>query len=77
MVMNSTTTKAQLLSDRRVAQLLEVSRRKVWTLVSTAGIPEPIRIGRSVRWRAEEIDEWVRLGCPSRQAFEAAREANT
>lgn len=77
MAMNSATTRAQLLSDKSVAQLLECSRRKVWSMHATGSIPEPLRLGRSVRWRESDISLWLSLGCPSRERFEAERSAKS
>jgi hypothetical protein len=34
-------------------------------------IPAPIRLGGCVLWRRETLDEFLRLGAPPRQAFEA------
>ena len=28
--------------------------------------PMPIKLGRSVRWRKAEVDQWVNEGCPPR-----------
>jgi len=63
-----------LLDARHVAALLSVSARQVWRLNATAMIPTPVRIGRSVRWRRDEIDAWVAAGCPPRDRWEATRE---
>ena len=60
-----------LLTVREVAALLGVSPRQIWKLNSTGRIPAPLRLSRSVRWSAETISAWVRLGCPSRDRFEA------
>lgn len=64
-----------LLNVRDVAAALKVSPRQVWKLTSSRRMPAPVRISRSVRWRASDIDEWVQLGCPSREDFEAEVEA--
>jgi len=61
-----------LLTARELAKELAVSQRTVWKLLSGGRLPGPLRIGRSVRWRAEQISEWCRLGCPPRDEFEAA-----
>lgn len=62
-----------LLNDKRTAAELGISRRKLWTMNATGQLPAPVRMGRSVRWRTADITEWVRLGCPSREVFEAQR----
>jgi predicted DNA-binding transcriptional regulator AlpA len=60
-----------LLKDKHLAEKLEISRRKVWAMNSAALLPTPVRMGRSVRWRVEDIQRWILLGCPNRSDFEA------
>ena len=62
-----------LLCDKDVAQTLSVSRRKIWAMHAVGAMPEPVRMGRAVRWRADDIELWVRLGCPGRESFERER----
>ena len=64
-------TAMELLSVRELANRMKVSTRHVWSLLSSGRLPEPVRIGRSVRWRVDLIDQWIRVGCPSRERFEA------
>ncbi len=61
----------ELLTVKDVAARLRISQRQVWKLLASGRIPAPVRLSRSVRWRAEDIDDWVRMGCPSRERFEA------
>ena len=65
---------SRLSTVQGVAKRLAISQRQVWNLLSSGRMPEPIRLGRSVRWRAEDIDLWVRLGCPARDSFERERD---
>ena len=60
----------ELLTVKDVSARLRISPRQVWKLLASGRIPEPVRLSRSVRWRESDIDEWVRLGCPSRDRFE-------
>lgn len=53
-----------LLTVGQVAKLLQVSPRSVWRLRSAREIPEPVKIGGTVRWIAEELESWVASGCP-------------
>lgn len=46
----------QLLTVKQVARRFAVSTATVWRLAKTHDIPQPIRIGRSVRWRASDLD---------------------
>lgn len=44
----------QTLTD--IADRLQISVRTVYRL---PGFPAPIRMGRLVRWREEDIDAWI------------------
>lgn len=60
-----TDTTPPLLTADDVAALLNVSERTLWRLLSAGKVPKPVRIGRSTRWRAEDVREWVQKGCPA------------
>lgn len=53
-----------LLSAETLAEHLGFSARTIWRLRSAGKLPQPVRIGGSVRWRAEDIEAWIRAGCP-------------
>jgi predicted DNA-binding transcriptional regulator AlpA len=38
-----------------------------------AKCPEPVRMGKCVRWRREELVEWARAGCPGRDDWRRLR----
>ena len=59
-----------LLNKRELARDLKISVRKIDDMNCRGLLPSPRRIGRSVRWVRDEIVEWVRQGCPSRERFE-------
>lgn len=61
----------ELLTVKDVAARLRISPRQVWKLLAMGRIVAPLRLSRSVRWRADLIDRWVAMGCPSREQFEA------
>ena len=61
----------ELLTVRDVAAALRVSPRQIWKLNAMGRLPAPVRLARSVRWRSSDIAEFVRLGCPTRERFEA------
>lgn len=58
----------QLLRDSEVAKRLGVSRRQVWKLLAAGQLPEPVRVGGSVRWRDADIVGWIQAGCPAQTA---------
>ena len=63
---------ALLLGCQEAATLLGVSRSKFWQLHSLGRVPLPIRLSdRVVRWRKEELEAWVRAGCPPRDRWQA------
>lgn len=49
----------QMIDVREVATILSISTRSVWRLVSRGDLPQPIRLGRTVRWRSTDIDRWI------------------
>lgn len=55
----------QLLRDSEVARRLGVSRRQIWKLAAGRQLPEPVRVGGSVRWRETDIVAWIQAGCPA------------
>ena len=57
-----------LLTDAAgVAKLLNVSKRHIQALDSSGRLgPMSVALGRSRRWRVDEIRRWCQAGCPSR-----------
>lgn len=53
-----------LIDSRQVAKLLKVSQRTLWRMYHDGEMPQPIRIGRAVRWSLEALKKWVDAGCP-------------
>lgn len=54
-----------LIDSRQAAKLLKVSERTLWRLHHDGEMPQPIRIGRAVRWSLEVLKRWVEAGCPA------------
>ena len=62
---------ALLLTARHASAICGKSLR-TWRSWDAAGrIPRPVRIGRSTFWRTDELREWVAVGCPRREEWEA------
>jgi len=53
-----------LLPVDQVAEMLQVSTRTLWRLQSEGKIIGPVKIGRSVRWRKDQLLRWIEAGCP-------------
>jgi predicted DNA-binding transcriptional regulator AlpA len=56
--------RTQLLDVRKVAEMLSCSERTVWRWRDEKLMPEPIVIGRVVRWSFRTIMAWIEAGCP-------------
>ena len=56
-----------LIPALEFARLMQVSTRTLWRLRSAGQLPEPVRLGGTVRWRVDEIKNWIEDGCPPRR----------
>ena len=56
--------KIELLSVQDVCRMLGCSRRTVYRLKDSGQMPPSIKIGGMVRWRPDEIENWISAGCP-------------
>jgi len=50
----------KLLTIKEVAQILQVSERTIWNLTDSGELPR-VRIGRSVRFRMEDVRQFCKL----------------
>jgi predicted DNA-binding transcriptional regulator AlpA len=68
-----------LIRPGRLWQLLAISAATGWRWNALGRLPRPINFasqGRStLRWRLAEIQAWIEAGCPSRDLWEAIRDA--
>jgi len=55
-----------LLDVQEVADFLKLSERTVRRKMARGAIPY-VKIGRVVRFRREQLDEWLTAGCPTRE----------
>jgi excisionase family DNA binding protein len=53
-----------LLKDVDVAARLQCSRRHIWEMVERGELCAPVRLGRLVRWRTDDLETWVK-GLPT------------
>ncbi|MFM7318969.1 MAG: helix-turn-helix transcriptional regulator [bacterium] len=61
---DSRTPAASLITVKQLAELLNVSTRHLHRMRSRGTIIEPIKLGRMTRWSLEEVESWIRAGCP-------------
>lgn len=59
-----------MLDCVEAAALMGVCRATFWKLHSQGRVPLPIRFGRVVRWRRQEIEAWIAAGCPPRDRWD-------
>jgi len=62
------------VSAAAAAALLGISRAHWLRLCSAGRVPEPVRLGRCVRWNVDELKRWIEAGCPGRDRWIALRE---
>lgn len=51
--------RSELMTVKELSELLKIAPRTIWRHVATGAVPEPIRIGRSVRWSRAKVEEWL------------------
>ncbi|MEK6260097.1 MAG: helix-turn-helix domain-containing protein [Planctomycetota bacterium] len=56
-----------------IAELLGCSSRHVRRLADAGAMPRPLHLGRLVRWRRADVDEWLAAGCPPCRPVPKAR----
>lgn len=57
--MNKHESNFTLLTIEEVAELFNVSSRHVFNLVKSKQLPQPVRLGRSVRFRQSDIKRFL------------------
>ena len=53
----------RLLSIGQVGEMLQVSLPTVRRLWAADRMPNPVRVGRQLRWRESELQAWINGGC--------------
>ncbi len=54
-----------LITAAELANMLSISVRTLWRLLSAGELIEPIKIGGNTRWRLDEVRTWIAEGCPN------------
>lgn len=62
-----------LVDVKTAAKLLCVSAQTLYRLRDLKAMPQPVRLGNSLRWLLAELIEWVDEGCPSKWQRSASR----
>ena len=62
------------MTDQEVASELRVSANTIRQMNAVGSLPKPLLIGsRRLRWLRSTLVEWLAVGCPDRETFEAFR----
>lgn len=64
MANNGSNNDIALLNIGMSANLCSLSRSAFYKFVKAGRAPKPVKIGRSTRWRRQELLEWIANGCP-------------
>ena len=59
---------AILLTVDQVAVMLQCGPRSVHAWSKDGKMPGPVHIQRASRWRRDQLEQWVRAGCPKMTA---------
>jgi excisionase family DNA binding protein len=62
------------ISAKELAEMLSVSRRTVWRLLSTGRLPKPVSIGGSKRFLMSDVNLFLESNCDM-AAYEAGQES--
>jgi len=53
-----------VVTAKQLAIMLQVSKRTLFRMRSAGRLPSPMRVGGIVRWRLEDVQNWISAGCP-------------
>jgi len=62
-----------LINMQEAAKFLKISSRTLFGMAKSGQVPQPVRLGHSVRWNVEELKAWVTAGCPEQKEWERIR----
>ncbi len=67
-------TESMLIDAKESAALCGVAVSTWYNLLASSRVPKPVRLGRSVKWRREELKAWIGAGCPARSVWDSMKE---
>ncbi|QDU34898.1 Prophage CP4-57 regulatory protein (AlpA) [Poriferisphaera corsica] len=62
---NTSKSLALLLRAEQVAEFLNISVAHVYRMRNAGKLPKPVKLGGVVRWRLDELKQWVAAGMPN------------
>jgi predicted DNA-binding transcriptional regulator AlpA len=58
-----------LIDAKAFANLLSISSRTLSRLIDLKAVPQPVHLGRLIRWRLAEVLEWIEADCPPQKSW--------
>ena len=59
-----------LIHAKTFANLLSISSRTLSRLIDLKAVPQPVHLGRLIRWRLAEVLEWIEADCPAQKSWD-------
>lgn len=53
-----------LVDVSTASRTCSLSRSAFYKFVKAGSAPQPVKLGRSTRWRRQELLDWIANGCP-------------
>ena len=61
---NEPTTTTAMMTVGEIAAEMGIGVATVWRWRDAGRMPAPVKIGAVVRWRRDDIDQWIAKSCP-------------
>lgn len=49
----------KLLNLQEVTEITGISRPSIYVRIRSGNFPTPLKVGRNIKWRVSQIDEWI------------------
>jgi excisionase family DNA binding protein len=60
-----------LVTVDEAAEICKMSRSTFYKLRAAGKTPRCVKLGALTRWRRQELLDWIKAGCPTREKWEA------
>jgi predicted DNA-binding transcriptional regulator AlpA len=74
MTRNAAETESILIDAKEAARMCDLGISTWYNLLASGKAPKPVRLGRSVKWRRDELRAWIGAGCPARSTWDSMKE---
>jgi prophage regulatory protein len=64
---------ARLLDAKSLGEILSLSKRQVFRLMSAGLLPKSVKLSGARRWISDDVTAWIRSGCPDRETWDAMK----